>query len=510
MKSVKIISISFAILIFIINYDKGYGQTTTDSADEQMEEECTIGVANGSATSDGRPLLWKTRDYSSRPNNEMKYNTANPIKFISVSNAGSSTTPWLGLNEYGFSIINSVASDLSAGSSGPGNGDVMEYALGHCKTIAEFQDYLDATNITGRTTKTNFGVIDSTGAAAIFETGGNNYWRFDASASARGYVIRTNFAMNGGGSSGMERYLRSGKLIFDFYLENQLNYKSILRRQMRDFSDEDSNPVSVPYAGTWVSGRPFGYIYCSLSICRSSSVSAAVIHGVLPDELAGYTTMWTMLGQPASSIAVPYWPVGFTPAEADGVSTSPLCDKSLQIKDELFDYSDNTNYIDSYKLLDGNGNGLWTCTFPAEDLIFQDVDAFIDTTRTKKPLAVAELLSKEYQHATAALATLDDCYHSQILNITSNKVQDQTELYPNPFNDELNISYYLNKSGWLNIELYSLSGIKIMSIKDEYQGTGKYSLKLNSGNFNIPNGIYLLNISIDNKSKSYKIVKISN
>ena len=37
------------------------------------KEECTIGVALGSATVDGRPLLWKTRDYSSDPDNKVRY-----------------------------------------------------------------------------------------------------------------------------------------------------------------------------------------------------------------------------------------------------------------------------------------------------------------------------------------------------------------------------------------------------------------------------------------------------
>lgn len=506
MKSL-ILVITIALFQFNVFGQPGSGLKSYDPA--SLEEECTIGVANGTATSDNRPLLWKTRDYSSAPDNEVKYNTSNPIKFISVSNAGTSTYPWMGVNEHGFAILNSVASDLTAGSSGPGNGDVMKYALGNCRTVAEFQDYLDATNITGRSTKTNFAVIDTTGVAAIFETGGNDYWKFDAANSPNGYVVRTNFALNGGGDGGIERYDRSRALINNFYSGDSLNYKSILRHQMRDFSDFDSEPVSVPYPHIWIPGRPYGYIYCNVSICRPSSVSAAVFHGVLPTELAGYTTMWTILGQPASSIAVPYWPVGNTPVEADGPSTSPLCDKSLEIRGKLFDYYENTSYIDSYKLLDGSGGGLWTCTFPFEDEIFTDVNLFMDTIRTKSPLPAATLLSKESEIATSVLAKLQDCYYSQFVGIGENAHDNIIDVYPNPFGNEINISYNLTERSLVIIDVFSITGKKIETVFNGYQNAGDYSYRINSESSLYPNGLYLLNIRMDGRSKTYKMVKIN-
>ena len=481
---------------------KGYNFTS-------IEEECTIGVANGTATSDQRPLLWKTRDYSSQPNNEVKYNTSNPIKFISVSNAGTSTYPWMGVNERGFAILNSISRDQDTAASGPGNGAVMEYALGNCRTVAEFQDYLDTTNITGRTTEANFAVIDTTGVAAIFETGGNEYWKYDAANSPNGYVVRTNHSINGGGDNGIERYLRSSDLIQDFCDGDSLNYKSILRYQMRDFSDFDSEPVSVPYPHNWIAGRPYGYIFCNVSVCRQSSVSAAVFHGVLPTELAGYTTMWTILGQPASSIAVPYWPVGNTPEEADGPVTSPLCDKSLEIRGKLFDYSENTNYIDSYKLLDGLGEGLWTCTFPFEDEIFTDVNLFMDTIRTKSPLPAATLLGKESEIAASVLAKLQDCYDSQLVGIAENELNDIIDVYPNPFSNEISISYQLTEKSFVIIDVFSITGKKIETIFNGYQNTGDYSYRINSESSLYPNELYLLNIRMDGRSQTYKMVKIN-
>ena len=53
---------------------------------EDLHDGCTIGVAAGSATSDGRPLLWKTRDGGrSKYNNEVSYITFHKYKFIMQS-----------------------------------------------------------------------------------------------------------------------------------------------------------------------------------------------------------------------------------------------------------------------------------------------------------------------------------------------------------------------------------------------------------------------------------------
>ena len=353
MLSMKTLRIGIFIFFFVASLS-----AKSQSSGNFSQDECSIGVASGNATSDGRPLVWKTRDYSSAPNNEVKYNTSFRYKFISVSNAGSSTYAWMGLNEHGFAIVNTLSSDLHAGSSGPSNGAFMRDVLGNCKTVAAFRHYLDSTNRSGRKTHADFGVIDSTGEAAIFETSGSNYWEFNADDSPHGYVVRTNFSMTGGGSSGIERYNRSSDLMAGFYAGDSLNLKSILRYQMRDFSDFDSNPVSVPFPHQWSTGIPNGYINTSKSICRNSSVSAAVIHGVLPSEQAGLSTMWTILGQPASSVALPYWPIVSTPPEADGEFTAPLCNIARQIRSTLFDFASDDEYINSYKLRDGKGAGL--------------------------------------------------------------------------------------------------------------------------------------------------------
>ena len=266
------------------------------------QEGCTIGVASAGATSDGRPLLWKIRDNSELPNNSISYDTSGLYRFIAVTNSGDREV-WMGVNEMGLAIINSTALDLPGGTSGLNNGLLMQLALGMCASVGDFGLLLDSTNATGRRTQGNFGLVDSAGAAIMFEVGGSAYWRYDANDSTRaseGYVIRTNFSMAGGGNTGIERYRRAVAQIREFRLSGTLDYRRIMRDHARDFSDYSSNRIAVPYPRVWSPASPLGYFYSNVSVCRHKSISATAIVGVRSGEHPELSTMWAILGQPAT------------------------------------------------------------------------------------------------------------------------------------------------------------------------------------------------------------------
>ncbi len=385
----------------------------------QELEECTVGVASGRATQDGRPMIWKTRD-ASYINNEVVFNTDGEYNFIAVFNAGNTDSPWMGINEKGFALLNSLSSDL-AKHEGTGsymqNGTFMYKALSTCADVAEFQSLLDRSNIKGRMTCANYFVLDAGGAAAVFETANKVYWKFDANdeeVAPDGYILRTNFAMNGGGNGGIERYRRTTEIMKDFYNTDKISHREILQEQMRDFVDAENNPVELPFRQKWIPSAPRGYIQCRKSICRPTSVSAVVIHGILPGEDPQLTTMWTMLSQPAASITIPFWPVGKTPVLVDGPQTAPLCDISLEIKQKLFDYIVNEdskrtrssmNYLDTYKLRDEDGNGIWKITRPVEDDILEDAENKLNKWR-KNGVNIEEMLKAEADYSSMAYETL--------------------------------------------------------------------------------------------------------
>lgn len=472
-------------------------------------EECTIGVASGAATEDGRPMVWKTRDYSSEPDNEIRYHNTLDYKFVFVAGAGGTTTSGvrMGVNEHGLAIVNSTSNDLPDGhDEGFLNGDLIREGLGTCLTVEEFQDLLDATNLIGRRTNGNFAVIDSTGGASIFEVGEDVYWRFDASDDPEGYILRTNFAVNGGGSTGMARLIRTVELVDGYYKGDSLNHRSILRHQMRDFSDNSSSTLSVPFNGSY--GGPYGYIPTNVSICRSSSVSASVITGVLPGEFPELSTMWTILGQPATSIALPYWPIGYTPNECDGILTAPLCDISLQIRAQLFDYSGDRDYIDTHKLLDGSGGGLWTKTFPYEDRVLEEVEELMTQWRSEEELQVSAMKTTEDTLAANTYAYLQSCL-SYVLSDEPELAlgEVQAVIYPNPVNSSSVLSYELTGSSRVGIEVYSLSGVLIESHEYRDQGAGPHRHELGSRTSIYPDGILLLKLTINGQTKTLKMVK---
>jgi hypothetical protein len=240
----------------------------SNSYENLLPEECTIGVVSANATSDVRPLLWKIRDNSTLPSNEVVFDTLCLYKFIAVVNNGD-TSVWMGVNEKGLAIVNSTAKDLTAAGSGYSNGTLMRAALGYCNTVSEFEDLLIETNETGRKTRANFALIDSTGAAVIYETSGREFWKFDADNSAQaqdGYLIRTNFSFTGKGNTGIERFRRTESLIKDLRRSNNLNYESIIKYHLRDFSDAQSDPLTIPFMNRWGANKPFGYVYSNYSV----------------------------------------------------------------------------------------------------------------------------------------------------------------------------------------------------------------------------------------------------
>jgi hypothetical protein len=392
-----------------------------DKPAQEPLEECTAGVASGRATTDGRPLLWKTRD-TSATNNEVIWNTSGRYGFVSVISAGSPSSSWMGVNEKGFAIINTASGDLPSGSTGMGNGTFMAYALQRCATVAEFEDLLKETNRVGRRTSTNYGVIDATGAAAFFETAGQQYWRFDAADTEKGYILRTNFAVNGDRSRGdppgsMDRYLQTEQLMIDFYRTDKIDFKEIVKIQVRSFGNSDGELVDLPFTGT-IEGHERGYYPNNSSINRNTSVSFAVIQGVLSGEDPRLSTMWTILGQPSTGITVPYWPVGETPPEADGPDTAPLSDAANQIKRELYEEYENPDpsarrirplFINTLELRDENGEGIWKVIMPAEDSIIAESERSLETWRSSG-VDPAEMLEVEGRMSRWALAVIQRAY----------------------------------------------------------------------------------------------------
>jgi hypothetical protein len=350
-------------------------------------EECTTAVVSAAATPDGRPLLWKNRDVD-EPNNKVVLVTEGPIAAVAVASVGASSSVWMGVNTAGLCIENSNSEDLE-GTSGTGNGTFMRLALASCATVADFEALLVQTNTAGRATQANYGVIDAAGGAAMFEVGNHSYRKYDATDpvdAPNGFIVRTNFAFTGDGSgTGQVRYARAVDLLTGAALAGTLTHAFLLRSAARDLKNNVVDPYPLPYAGGQ-DGRPAGFIRTVYSINRTTTRSATVFRGVRPGEDARLTTMWTILGEPVCSVALPVWPMaGDAPPELDGPSTAAFCDEAIVKKGLCYPLPTAPEYIDTAVLDDGLGGGLFAVTEAIEGHALARAEAALEAWRASPP-----------------------------------------------------------------------------------------------------------------------------
>ena len=404
---------------------------------------CTTAVISGRATADGRPLLWKNRDTSSTLHNEVVLLESEGYRALAVVNAGERQAVWMGVNSAGFCIENSLSRDLAdstaedapsgagaegesaaaeeaataqAAPRGPGNGSFMRLALQRCATVDDFRRLLEETNVTGRATTANFGVIDAHGGAAMFETSPTAFTMYDANDPAtapQGYIVRSNFAMTAqelpptpeskqvGDIYAGERYLRACSLIDAVRAgsPNQaVDVRYVLRSLTRDLADASGNPFPGTVNGA-VGGLP-PIIDTQHTISRTTTVSAAVFHGVRAGEAPELTTMWTMLGDPKFSIAVPCW-VGVQ-AVADPL-TDPRGGEVGEIAVTLRDWhlTPDRSGVRAQGL-----PGIWEDIWPAEDQLLEETQLHRQRWLTQG-VSSQELTEVHHSLAARAMAAME-------------------------------------------------------------------------------------------------------
>jgi ankyrin repeat protein len=373
---------------------------------QEKAEGCTIGVASGKATADGRPLLWKNLD-SSYEDKEVVYFKDGRFKYIAVVPAGNSPVVGDGVNEFGFCIVHSAAFDLPEKSEkGMDSAAIMKLALRRCVTVDDFENILKQTNVSGRTTRYNIGVIDAFGAAAIFETGNFSYTRFDASdpkVAPQGYVIRANFTLTGGGNSGRARYDRANQLWQQAIEKHQLDYRYVLRKVCRDLSGAEKVSYTPPEMEA-TEDNTLPVLNNENAISRPSTRWVALFHGVRPDENPSLTTFWAIIGGPLVCVAVPSWVIAeSTAAELDGKEFSPLCTaaRDLYLANYLTGNKERS-FLNPDMLPD-----IWALTYPAEDRIFDQTESIM--TRWRQDYPTAQQVASFHQHmASEAMGALQE------------------------------------------------------------------------------------------------------
>lgn len=305
---------------------------------------CTSMIISAEKSASGRPLLWKHRDTGADNNFIARVEpTDSTAGYVGLFNAGDSllAEAWMGMNDRGFAIMNTASYNVPDLESELEDREaaVMTEALKHCTTVADFEALLERLP-KPLGVQTNFGVIDSRGGAAYFETSDRQWVRFDVADAPQGYLIRTNHSLSGKGENGMGyiRYATAEKLAGGhqgLFKPTDLT-EGFSRQFYHSLIDRDMTGDSI------IVDRDF--------IPRDISTSSLVVEGIAPGGNAEDISMWGCLGYPPCGISdrvtLTDIPAGFMPTGPGWRSEE--CDRAMERRKKArpMPYPEGAHYLD--------------------------------------------------------------------------------------------------------------------------------------------------------------------
>jgi hypothetical protein len=357
------------------------------------EGACTTAVIRPEASADGRPLLWKNRDTDFISNKVIFVNEV-PFSYIGLVNAEETSGRWVyaGLNSTGFGIMNSVAYNLPEKDKEMKDleGQIMADALRTCRTADDFEHYLQKNLGASLGSWANFGVIDGSGNAVIFEVYNHGISKLDAVDADRRYLINTNFARSGekGEGAGFLRFERATRL-FSEQPGQKFSPPLILRNFSRDLGNMLIRQPTLKDLET-VPADPPVWIYYRDCINRPYTSAAVVISGKKPGDEHSLATFWVILGEPISSIAIPLWvEAGQVPDSLWKGKDAPIYEQSYRIKKTANPWGvpDREYYLKINRLVNRDGTGFLPRILETEQEIFRETETFLKQKRNPNQLA---------------------------------------------------------------------------------------------------------------------------
>ncbi len=338
----------------------------------QEASGCTSAIISAELNPYGRPLLWKHRD-TSATDNKVEYipSKDGSYAYTALFNASDRKLEeaWCGMNSEGFAIMNTASYNIKNDDVPEKlmdrEGIIMTQALRSCRTVEDFACLLDKLP-RPLGVEANFGVIDSTGSGAFFETNNDSYVRYDLKDAPDGMLIRTNYSHSGRPNEGYGfiREANAETLLAPYAASHDITPELLTEHVSRCFYHDLYKKDFAHEEGStkWVIDQDF--------IPRFKSTATVVIEGCVPSaENASNQIgsreyiMWTGLGYPpvCDIYAVRCRPGG-VPDELRGISDnghSAASDLSKARRSEVFPFKkgNGDKYIDMEKLVNKEGTG---------------------------------------------------------------------------------------------------------------------------------------------------------
>ena len=373
----------------------------------QAQESGTMAVISGEVTRDHRPLLWKNRESGVREN-EVAFFHGPRYDFFGIIDRNDTARVWMGLNTAGFALVHTEVLG-QASSTTAQNGLFIKQALGRCGRVDDLEELLAAYADSSSACCANFAGLDAFGSTALFEVNLRRLARLtpsDSTLGAPGVLVRTDFVLTGPGGSrgGSWRYQRARELLQIRAQSRELDVPFVLQSVARDLASEEVDPYPLPFMGK-VEDAPQGYVPTRTTLNNYRTVSCAVIQGVRPGEDPRLSTLWVILGEPVSGIALPLWPSsGEMPAAYDGKDGSDLNQTLLRNRERFYPKKSWPQHIDTSALLRGRRSWLTFMT-EFENDVFSTTASALQKWRRSRP-DTREMAQLQYQFARSLLRAL--------------------------------------------------------------------------------------------------------
>lgn len=357
---------------------------------------CTSAIFTGKCTKDGRPLMWKNRD-TGELNNRLEYFKGKKYAFTGLVNSPSKGGEvWAGSNEVGFCIMNTASYNLAIPEEKDfqdAEGIVMFKALGVCRTLKDFEYFLDTIK-KPLAVEANFGVIDAEGGAAYYEVNTRTWKKFDANdeeLAPEGYLIWTNYSRSGEEDKGLgyirwqsatdiigKAYNEGIKFSAEWVMENLSRsfYHSLLKMDLR-------NSDIAEKTNGWFMDQDF--------ISRKSTSAASIFQGVKRGEDVKNTIFWCGMGYGPLAIMVPVFmnhPDMIPSTLLKGSSKKnenncAACDYVLDIKENVFSIKrgSGNRYFNYSKLYNKEGSGYAQQLVNAQQKVIKESEDAISLLR---------------------------------------------------------------------------------------------------------------------------------
>jgi hypothetical protein len=137
------------------------------------------------------------------------------------------------------------------------------------------------------------------------------------------------------------------------------------------------------------------------------------------------------------------------------------------------------------------------------DLIFDVLFPANLSTLTTKTIVITSINGVGNSLTNKTLTLTGTCVPKMIENVEAIALMNDTKVYPNPTSGELNITVSAVKAGTVDVQIYSLDGLTVKSIKSLNLQEGTNTINENISNFK--NGIYF--VKLTNTSSDEVIVK---